>query len=130
MSRAEEWVNRCLACGAGYPAGAIHCPACGASLTEQNPDEEADREEANLELSYVPPAMRETVRNFDEEAEAEIACGFLRAQGIPAELGTGMIPGLAYNIALWVPREYLDTARRLLDEADQAAATAIDSDGD
>ena len=125
----EEWVNACLACGAEYPAGASVCPACGASLAEQNQEEES-RQEANLNLEYVDPDQREAVRNFTDEAAAEVACGFLRAQGIPAEMGTMMIPGLAYNLALWVPRDYLETARRLLDEADEAAPAASEPEGD
>lgn len=116
---------RCGACGAAVPPGANLCPSCGAELP--GPDaEEPELQEPDLALTWVPPDQREAVRNFDEQTEAEIACGFLRSQGIPAELSSEMIPGLAYNIALWVPREYLDLARRLLDEADTAAATESD----
>jgi hypothetical protein len=101
------------------------CPGCGAEIPAATA---APAQEADLTLTWVPPDQREAVRNFDEQTEAEIAGGFLRAQGIPAELSSEMIPGLAYNIALWVPRDYLDIARRLLDEADTAASTATESD--
>ncbi|MGH9487216.1 MAG: hypothetical protein ACRD04_06445 [Terriglobales bacterium] len=74
-----------------------------------------------LELTFVPPAQREAVRTFDEEAEAELAAGFLRAQGIAAEVGSMMIPGLQSGMALWVYRDAADEARRLLDAADAKA---------
>lgn len=82
-------------------------------MNEENPDD--------LELSFVPPEEREAVRNFDEEAEAELAAGFLRAQGIAAEVGTMIIPGLAANLSLWVYKGSAAEARRLLDEADARA---------
>lgn len=75
----------------------------------------------DLELTFVPPEQREAVRNFDEEAEAELAAGFLRAQGIAAEIGTMIIPGLPTNLSLWVYKESAAEARRLLDEADARA---------
>lgn len=75
----------------------------------------------DLELTFVPPEQREAVRNFDEEAEAELAAGFLRAQGIAAEVGTMIIPGLPSNLSLWVYKDAADEARRLLDEADAGA---------
>lgn len=127
MSAVEESLDHCGACGAVLPSEATVCPNCGAELPGPSDEAPAAQQEADLTLSWVPPDQREAVRNFDEQTEAEIVCGFLRAQGIPAELSSEMIPGLAYNIALWVPREYVDIARRLLDEAD-AAATATESD--
>lgn len=75
----------------------------------------------DLELTFVPPEQREAVRNFDEEAEAELAAGFLRAQGIAAEIGAMMIPGLQSGLALWVYKDAADEARQLLDEADARA---------
>lgn len=128
MSPATKWESHCPDCGEELPAGAKVCPACGSDFRERR-REERTQPESDLPLTFVPPSLRETVRNFDEAAEAEVASGFLRAQGIPAELSSGMIPGLAYNIALWVPRDYLDTARRLLDEAD-AATTTGETEGD
>ncbi len=75
----------------------------------------------DLELTFVPPDQREAVRNFDEEAEAELAAGFLRAQGIAAEVGAMIIPGLHTNLSLWVYKRSAAEARRLLDEADARA---------
>ncbi|MGH9466617.1 MAG: hypothetical protein ACRD1Y_04625 [Terriglobales bacterium] len=74
-----------------------------------------------LGLTFVPLDEREAVRNFDEEAEAELAAGFLRAQGIAAEVGPMIIPGLQSGMALWVHRDAAGEARRLLDEADARA---------
>ncbi|MGH9475511.1 MAG: hypothetical protein ACRD1C_04185 [Terriglobales bacterium] len=75
----------------------------------------------DLELTFVPPGEREAVRNFDEEAEAELAAGFLRAQGIAAEVGAMMIPGLQSGLALWVYKDAAQEARTLLDEVDANA---------
>jgi len=76
---------------------------------------------ADLELAFVPPQLREAVRSFEDGSEAELAAGYLRANGIAAEVGKMMIPGLQYEIALWVRRPNAVAARRLLDEADDAA---------
>lgn len=74
-----------------------------------------------MELRFVPPAERETVRNFEGEAEAELAAGYLRASGIAAEVGKMMIPGLQYEIAVWVRRADFESARQLMEEADARA---------
>jgi len=76
---------------------------------------------AELELAFVPPQLREAVRSFEDASEAELAAGYLRANGIAAEVGKMMIPGLQYEIALWVRRPDAADARRLLDEADATA---------
>jgi hypothetical protein len=72
----------------------------------------------NLELNFVPPGEREAVRNFEDEATAEIAAGYLRANGIAAEVGTMMIPGLQYGLAVWVRKDDAAAARELLQEAE------------
>lgn len=84
----------------------------------------------DLELTFVPPAEREAVRNFEDEAEAALAAGYLRANGLAAEVGSMMIPGLAYDLALWVRRDDAPEARRLLDAADAAAREPRAVDGD
>lgn len=81
--------------------------------------DEADERE--LELSFIPPEEREAVRNYETEAESELAAGYLRANGIPAEVASLMMPGMAFGLALWVRRDDAAEARRLLDEADAAA---------
>jgi len=80
-----------------------------------------ERGASELALRYVPPEEREAVRNFEAEMEADLAAGYLRSNGIAAEVGKMMIPGLQYGIALWVRRSDADEARRLLDQADASA---------
>ncbi|MGH9415510.1 MAG: hypothetical protein ACRD01_02685 [Terriglobales bacterium] len=75
----------------------------------------------DLEQSFVPPGERESVRSFEFEQEAELAAGYLRANGIATEVGNMMIPGLQYDIQIWVRRGDADEARRLLDAADADA---------
>lgn len=75
----------------------------------------------DLEQSFVPPEEREAVRSFEYEPEAELAAGYLRANGIATEVGNLMIPGLPYDIQLWVHKRDAAEARRLLDAADAAA---------
>ncbi|MGH9394965.1 MAG: hypothetical protein ACRD1E_12400 [Terriglobales bacterium] len=79
-------------------------------------------EETELAMQFVPPGEREAVRNFEDEAEAELAAGYLRANGIGAEVGAMMIPGLQYEIALWVRHRDAAEARALLDAADAGAS--------
>lgn len=74
-----------------------------------------------LELAFVPPSLREAVRSFEDAPEAELAAGYLRAHGLAAEVGKMMIPGLQYEIALWVRKGDADEARQLLDQADASA---------
>jgi hypothetical protein len=77
-------------------------------------NDEAD----DLELTFVPPGEREAVRNFEDEATAELAAGYLRANGIAAEVGSMMIPGLQYDIAVWVKKGDAAEARALLQQAE------------
>lgn len=74
-----------------------------------------------LAQSFIPPGQRTAVRSFEDEAEAGLAAGYLRSNGIAAEIGKMMIPGLQYEIALWVSHADAAEARRLLDAADAAA---------
>ncbi len=76
----------------------------------------------DLELNFVPPGEREAVRHFEDEATAGIAAGFLRANGIAAEVGTMMIPGLQYGIAVWVRKDDAAEARALLQQAEDESA--------
>ena len=72
------------------------------------------------QLEFVPPEEREAVRNFESESEAQLAAGFLRAQGIAAQMGTEMIPGLPAGLAIWVGRADLERAKALLDQIDRS----------
>ncbi|MGH9481380.1 MAG: hypothetical protein ACRD1L_04755 [Terriglobales bacterium] len=88
-----------------------------------NDDEQYDQpDEGELKLQFVPPGEREAVRHFEHETEAKLAAGYLRANGLAAEVETMMMPGLQYSLALWVRRGDAPEARRLLDAADATAA--------
>ncbi|HXE30425.1 MAG TPA: hypothetical protein VN515_01350 [Terriglobales bacterium] len=73
---------------------------------------------ADLELGFVPPEQRDAVGSFEAEAEAELAAGYLRSNGLAAEVGKMMIPGLPFEIALWVRKSDAAAARELLREAE------------
>ncbi len=88
-------------------------------MNEQEPEETDSADE--LESAFIPMELREQVRTFEDEAEAELAAGYLRANGIPAQVGKPMIPGLTADLALWVRRADARDARQLLDRADAAA---------
>ena len=52
----------------------------------------------------------------DSEAEADVLCGLLESNGIPATVVRGtMFPSLGYSVQ--VPRARLEEARRVIDEA-------------
>jgi len=90
VTAAETSTNRCAICGAPLPGRSPVCPGCGAEIPYRVA---APAQDADLTLTWVPPDQREAVRNFDEQTEAEIAGGFLRAQGIPAELSSEVLAG-------------------------------------
>lgn len=75
----------------------------------------------DIEMTFVPPEEREAVRNCEDESEAELAAGYLRSAGIACEVGKMMIPGLPYELALWVRRKNAVEAKELLEAADQGA---------
>ncbi|MGH9535266.1 MAG: hypothetical protein ACRD2E_10430 [Terriglobales bacterium] len=70
-------------------------------------------------LLHVDLRHRAEVAHFQRADEAEFAAGMLRANGIPAEVQAMMIPGLTADLALWVPRDHEELARRLLREAEE-----------
>ncbi len=70
------------------------------------------------ELMHVSPHDRVEIASFEREVEAEMAAGMLRANGIAAETGTPIIPGLAAELSLWVRKADAELARQLLEEAE------------
>lgn len=70
-------------------------------------------------LRHVDMSHRAEVGHFQRSDEAEFAAGMLRANGIPAEVQAMMIPGLTADLALWVPQDQEELARRLLREAEE-----------
>ncbi|MGH9490875.1 MAG: hypothetical protein ACRD2F_01625 [Terriglobales bacterium] len=73
----------------------------------------------DLRLRSVDMRHRAEVGHFQRSDEAEFAAGMLRANGIPAEVQAMMIPGLTADLALWVPQDQEELARRLLREAEE-----------
>lgn len=73
----------------------------------------------DLRLRHVDMRHRAEVGHFQRSDEAEFAAGMLRANGIPAEVQAMMIPGLTADLALWVPQDKEELARRLLREAEE-----------
>jgi hypothetical protein len=118
----------CSQCGTANATEARVCGYCGATLnrTMQAVDASgsaAERESSidpeSPEMTFVDPNDRVEVRRFERANEAELACGMLRANGIPAELSAMMIPGLSADTSLWVHARDADVARQLLAEADK-----------
>ncbi len=69
------------------------------------------------ELLHVSANERVEIANYEREVEAEMAAGMLRANGIAAETGTPIIPGLAAELSLWVRKSDAALARQLLEQA-------------
>ncbi len=71
------------------------------------------------ELMHVSQRDRVEIASFEREVEAEMAAGMLRANGIAAETGTPIIPGLAAELSLWVRKSDAELARQLLEQASE-----------
>ena len=98
----------CRACGSDNDAGATRCASCGQDLNQQ-------------ELTYVDPGRRVELTRFDTERgdEAELACGLLRANGIPCELSSTALPGLPADLVVWVNAQDRTLASALLEKAER-----------
>jgi len=119
---ANEAGQICPACSANNLLVARRCEVCGADLPGQSI--EALRGASEFEpLNSVPSEGREQMRTFDRQEEAELAAGLLRANGIAAEIGAPLLPGLAH-VVLWVSPSDLNAAERLLAEADAGTLEA------
>lgn len=64
----------------------------------------------------MDPDRRVELTRFDTERgdEAELACGLLRANGIPCELSSTALPGLPADLIVWVNAEDRTPASALL----------------
>jgi hypothetical protein len=81
----------------------------------QDPEEEVGGEglDTSHDLDLVTLYESSAV---DSEAEADVICGLLESNGIPANLVRGtMYPSLGYFVQ--VPRVRLEEARKLIEEA-------------
>jgi hypothetical protein len=122
MAETRQSIRPCPASGSANSLAATSCSSCGAEL---NPaaGRGAGYPDNDPALERLDPADRVELERYDTDtgAEAEIDCGLLRANGIACELGGQAIPGLPSNMILWVNRKDAETARGLLDEAEQAS---------
>jgi hypothetical protein len=80
-------------------------------------------------LLHVDPNNRFDLDRFERLDQAELACGFLRSNGIACELSGLPLPGLPADIILWVNAKdakeawalLADTERESSQKGDQAA---------
>ncbi|HZT72445.1 MAG TPA: hypothetical protein VE996_02215 [Terriglobales bacterium] len=93
---------------------------------ENQPEPENEEEEQVIEIRQRPASLdfvdsreRVEIAHYEREAEAELAAGMLRANGIAAEVGTPIIPGLNYSLTLWVRKGQEALARQLLQQAEE-----------
>lgn len=70
------------------------------------------------EMTRVAAGERVEIASFEREVDAELAAGMLRANGIAAETGKPVIPGLAAELSLWVRKPDATLAKQLLDSAE------------
>ena len=74
-------------------------------------------------LLHADPSNRIDWDRFARLDEAELACGFLRANGVACELSSMPLPGLLVNIILWVNADDAKLAWALLADAEREAAS-------
>jgi len=108
--------RNCGQCGSHNEPGARQCAACGADLPEDV-------------LSHVDGTRRVELTRFDTSLgeEAELACGLLRANGIPCELSSTALPGLPSDLILWVSAGDVRAARALMEDAQRDAHLGSDA---
>lgn len=68
-------------------------------------------------LYYVPTENRFELTRFERESDAEIACGLLRANGIPCELTDMVAPIMPGVTILWVRKPDAKIAWDLLNNS-------------
>jgi hypothetical protein len=119
----------CPSCSYENHAGAARCERCGKRLAHPHqppPPETAGEGEVppgEEGGDVIPAAKRVSLGEFGGAMGADLAAGFLRGQGIAAEVGAEMYPGVWVR-EVWVRREDAATARRLLAEVDPNAEGA------
>jgi len=115
----------CTRCGSAIDPIAGRCVACGAEPGAPLQSEVVD----NPALTTVDPEHRVEVAHFElvQGAQAGLACGMLRANGIACELSNPLLPGLPNERALWVNAADAEQARALLAEAETGSTTEHDA---
>jgi hypothetical protein len=116
----------CRACGSPNELAAERCAVCGADL-DAGPESSADGfVDEDPRLLHVDPENRIEVERYERWDEAELACGFLRANDIPCELSSMVLPGLPADLILWVHKQDAELAWALLADAEREAANRGD----
>ena len=82
----------------------------------KTPDVKSAHEDPTL--YYVPTEKRFELTRFEREPDAEIACGLLRANGIPCELTDMVAPIMPGETILWVPKRDAKIALDLLNNSE------------
>jgi hypothetical protein len=80
----------------------------------------------DLALRHVNPEERFEIDRFERQYEAEFACGLLRANGIPCELSSDVLPGLSGEIIVWTRTKDADLAGALLADAERESSRVTD----
>ncbi|MGZ4820758.1 MAG: DUF308 domain-containing protein [Terriglobales bacterium] len=124
MRRRDTLAGRvCRACGSKNDVAAKRCAACGAEL-DAAPKPPCTRfVDEDPALRYVDPNNRIELGRYWRAADAELACGLLRSNGIPCELSSMVLPELPADIILWVPNEHAKKAWALLADTERQAST-------
>lgn len=117
MPEKENGERVCPVCGVRNSDGATRCVNCGADLTEAG-TRFVDDDPA---LRYVDPENRIELERYERLDDAELACGFLRANDIACELSSMPLPGLPADLILWVHRKDAELAWALLADAERQA---------
>jgi len=124
MADIADSQRTCTRCGGAIDLIALRCIACGAEPGAPLQSEVVD----NPALTTVDPEHRVEVAHFEmvQGAQAGLACGMLRANGIACELSNPLLPGLPNERALWVNAGDAEEARALLAEAETGKRTEAD----
>ncbi len=92
------------------------CPMCGARLVPQLPDKEPAMGEDGVDLAGFGADDLQSVGSYLHKHDAELACSFLNAHGIPAFVSRTMEP---MSQQLLVPVGQVQAALALLEEFDR-----------
>ena len=111
----------CPACGVRNTTVATRCVNCGADLKEAVDSSSTRFVDDDPALRYVDPENRIELERYEGLSDAELACGFLRANGIACELSSMPLPGLPADLILWVHRKDAELAWALLADAERQA---------
>jgi hypothetical protein len=123
MVEAIDSERTCPVCGCAIEVTAVICATCGSKIKAEAEQQSTRLPDDDPSLQTVDPEHRVEVAHFeiDHGEEAELACGLLRANGIPCELGSPLLPGLPAEQGLWVNSGDAERAVKLLAEAERSS---------